>query len=164
MPEALHLQPCPFHLIPVLLLGHVQFSLALDAHAKLLAALPERLVEGCHLVFGIECLLAQGDGFLLHFNLLLPVVALAVLPFLLFVEGGAEQFGIGQYQDGVARLKHGSLFGHNAFYKSAFQRIDLHGLDGLHDSLYIDKLPEGRVCHIGHATGFAVEPKPARAQ
>ena len=142
MPKTLPLQGGLPALIVIVLFQHVELRLALDAHAAFLATLFKGLFENGHLVCRIQCLLTKRQGTLLHLYLLFAEIPLLVLPFHLLLVDGAQEFGIAQYENGVAHLQHRPLFCHNAFHESALQRVEPNGLDGLHQTFHIHIFPE----------------------
>ena len=164
VPETLQLQFRLSALVVVVLLQHLQFRLALDAHPALLAALLEGLFKRGHLVGGLQRLLTEREGALLHLYLLLAVVSLLVFPFCLLLVDGAEQFGIGEHQDGVAHLEHGTVLGHNALHVAVFLRIEPYGLDGAHEAFHINVFHEGGFGHIDNLVFLGINLQLARAQ
>ena len=161
--QALALQAGCFLLIAVLVFGHLELGLALDAHAELFLLQFEALAQLLQLVVGLQGLLLQGEALLFHFDFLFAVGDELLLPLVTLVFDGTQQVEVLQHKDGVSLLHHVALLAYNAAHAARLAGVDLDGEDGLHESFDVDILHELVVFHFSHLQALGVDAQLARA-
>ena len=161
--QALALQAGCLLLVAVLVFGHLELGLALDAHAELFLLQFEALAQLLQFVVGLQGLLLQGEALLFHFDFLFAVGDELLFPLVTLVFDGAQQVEVLQHEDGVSLLHHVALLAYDAAHAARLAGVDLDGEDGLHESFDVDILHELVVFHFGHLQVLGVDTQLARS-
>jgi len=124
-------------LVLVLLPRHLQFRLALDAHAELFLAQGIAVRNALQLITVLQHLLAQEQSLLLHLDFLLTVGHELLVQGILLHLHLVQQLGIGQHQQRVALPHPCALLGHDALHVAAYPAVHAQGEHGLHHPLLL---------------------------
>ena len=148
MPQALLLQSSIFLFVIILILSHLQLSLALYAHLILFTVKGNAFFQTFKLIIIRQSLLFQIQTLLLHFNLLLLIGNHLLFPFVTLVFDVTKQVRIGKNKNSITLLKQTAFFPHYLFYTSRFAGIDLDSQYGLNQSFHIYIFHEVSIYHF----------------